>query len=217
MPARVSEAFVLRTYPYQEGDLIVSFFTRDQGKLRGAAKRARRPKSPFGAALERLSQVRISYYQRENAELVRLDNAELIQTQFALASLYEAGVALDYIAEVSEQLLPPAEPNDRFYRLLGAVLADLRVSAPASVFPAIWRSVTYFTYWAVRLSGFLPDLAVSETSRRLAQEISSRPIAELASLDWSQGAAADLRRALYREIESHIERKLLTVPLMEAL
>jgi len=51
MPARLSEAYVLRTYPYQEGDLIVSFFTRDQGKLRGAAKRARRLKSPFGSAL----------------------------------------------------------------------------------------------------------------------------------------------------------------------
>ena len=32
---------------------MVSFFTRDQGKLRGVAKRARRPKSAFGAGLER--------------------------------------------------------------------------------------------------------------------------------------------------------------------
>jgi len=49
MPVRVSEAFVLRTYPFQEGDLIVSFFTRDQGRLRGVAKRARRLKSTFGS------------------------------------------------------------------------------------------------------------------------------------------------------------------------
>ena len=41
MPARVSEAFVLQTYPLKESDLIVSFFTRDAGKLRGVAKRAR--------------------------------------------------------------------------------------------------------------------------------------------------------------------------------
>ena len=49
MPARVSETFVLRTYPFREADLIVSFFTRDQGKMRGVARRARRPKSPFGS------------------------------------------------------------------------------------------------------------------------------------------------------------------------
>jgi thiol-disulfide isomerase/thioredoxin len=55
--------FVLRTYPYREADLIVSFFTRDLGKLRGVARRARRPKSPFGSGLERLSQVRMSYFR----------------------------------------------------------------------------------------------------------------------------------------------------------
>ena len=66
MPVRVSEAFVLRTYPFQEGDLIVSFFTRDQGRLRGVAKRAKRLKSVFGSTLERLSQVRVSYYQKES-------------------------------------------------------------------------------------------------------------------------------------------------------
>src|SRR5579884_2910493 len=64
VPARVSEAIVLRTYPLKEADLVVSFFTRDQGKLRGVAKRARRPKSGFGAGLERLSHVRMAYFQR---------------------------------------------------------------------------------------------------------------------------------------------------------
>src|SRR5277367_2493526 len=86
MPARMSETFVLRTYPFREGDLIVSFLTRDAGKLRGVARRARRPKSPFGAGLERLSHVRMAYYQRENAELANLTGCELIQSQFALQS-----------------------------------------------------------------------------------------------------------------------------------
>ena len=54
MSARVSEAFVLQTWPFREGDLIVSFLTRDMGKLRGVARRARRPKSGFGSGLERL-------------------------------------------------------------------------------------------------------------------------------------------------------------------
>ncbi len=217
MPARVSEAFVLRTYPFQEGDLIVSFFTRDQGKLRGVAKRARKPKSPYGSALERLSQVRITYYQRENVELVRLENAELIQTQFGLSSSYDAGLALDYIAEVTEHLLPPSEPNERFYRLMSAVLADLRSCPPEALPSSIWRAATYFAYWAVRLTGILPDLPLSDASRELTFEMSNTPVAELGRYPWSKKFAADLRRALNREIENHVERKLLTVPLMEAL
>ena len=152
VPARVSEAFILRTYPLQEADLVVSFFTRDQGKLRGVAKRARRPKSAFGAGLERLSQVRMAYFQRETRELVNLDSCELIRSQFGLVSDYRTGVALDYVAEVSDQLLPAAEPSEKFFRLLAAVLDDLRAGP--------WRAVTYFSLWAVRLSGWLPELHV---------------------------------------------------------
>jgi DNA repair protein RecO (recombination protein O) len=44
----MSDSFILQTYPFREADLVVSFFTRDQGKLRGVARRARRPKSSFG-------------------------------------------------------------------------------------------------------------------------------------------------------------------------
>ena len=126
MPARVSEALVLRTYPLKEADLVVSFLTRDQGKLRGVAKRARRPKSAFGAGLERLSHVRMAYFQRETRELVNLDSCELIRSQFGLVSDYWAGVALDYFAEVAEQLLPSAEPSEKFFRLLLAVLESLQ-------------------------------------------------------------------------------------------
>ncbi len=159
----------------------------------------------------------MSYYQRESAELVRLDGAELIRSPFGLAASYEAAVALDYIAEVSEQLLPPAEPNERFYRLLNAVLDDLRASAPSALLPAVWRAVTYFTYWAVRLSGFLPEPAVSEPSRLLARAMATTPVAALGGIEWTRETAADLRRALEKEIESHIERRLVTVPLLEAL
>src|ERR1700734_2908903 len=126
MPARVSDTFVLRTYPFREADLIVSFLTRDLGKLRGVARRARKPKSPFGSGLERLSQVRMSYIQRENAELVNLTGCELIESQFGLQSDYTCSLALDFFTEVTEQLLPSHEPNEKFYRLLVAVLEYLR-------------------------------------------------------------------------------------------
>src|SRR5271157_4666405 len=104
MPARVSEAIVLATYPFKESDLVVSFLTRDQGKLRGVAKRARRPKSNFGSGLERLSWVSLSWYQRETRELVSLNSCELLQSWFMLASNYETSVALDFLAEVSDQM-----------------------------------------------------------------------------------------------------------------
>jgi DNA repair protein RecO (recombination protein O) len=258
VPARVSEAIVLRTYPLKEADLVVSFLTRDQGKLRGVAKRARRLKSAFGSGLERLSHVRMAYFQRENRELVNLDSCEIIQTQFWLASDYQAGVALDFISEVTEQLLPPAEPNERFFRLLLAVLEHLRAQEPGSV----WRAATYFDLWTVRLSGFLPEFKaciscgvsldpapgeavpertfyhrnrtglfcghcraamavegsweLSVESRTIAAEMLRTPIAQLSKSGWRRETAADLRRFLVQQIENHIERRLVTAPVLEA-
>jgi DNA repair protein RecO (recombination protein O) len=220
MPARVSESFVLRTYPFREADLVVSFFSRDWGKLRGIARRARRPKSAFGSGLERLSRVRMAYFQKENAELVSLSGCELIESQFALQSDYATSMALDYFTEVTEQLLPPHEPNERFFRLLVAALAYLREcpeSAEWERSARMWTAVTYVSIWAVRLAGIWPDFRVSHESVEIAQEMFVTPIGELKPREWTKATAADLRRLLVRTMEQHTERRFLTVPLLEAL
>ena len=211
MPAHSSESFVLQTYPFRESDLIVSFFTRDQGKLRGVARRARRPKSSFGSGLERLSHATVSYFQKENRELVSLNSCELVHSQFNLASNYEASVALDYLAEVTEQLLPPNETNERHFRLLIAVLDYLRSGGNA------WTAVTYFGLWAVRLAGFLPDLRVKPESAAIAEEMLTAPIHALAPRAWTKETASDLRRCINRLIEEHAERKLRTPAALETL
>jgi len=213
MPAQASETLVLRTYPFKEADLVVSFFTRDQGKLRGVAKRARRTKNNFGSGLERLSYVRMYYFQRENRELVNLDSCELIQSQFDLMRDYTVSVALDFIAEAADQLLPPHEPSERFFRLLIAVLEHIRRNPAGNV----WASVAYFTLWAVRLSGFLPELRISQESREIALEMMRTPIGQLTERTWSRETAADVRRQLVRAIEEHIERRLVTVRTLESL
>ena len=56
-------------------------------------------------------------------------------------------MALDYFTEVAEHLLPAHEPNERFFRLLLAVLAYLRGGGE------VWAAVTYFSLWSVRLTG----------------------------------------------------------------
>jgi DNA repair protein RecO (recombination protein O) len=211
MPSGVSETLVLRTYPLREADLIVSFLTRDLGKLRGVARRARRPKSAFGAGLERLSYVRMAYFQRENAELASLTGCELIESQFALQSDYARGVALDFLAEVADQILPPHEPAEKFFRLLLASIAYLRAGGE------VWATVAYFSLWAVRLTGILPDLRLSRESGEIAQEMSHTALANLTPRPWTKSTASDLRRILVRTMEQHVERRFLTVPLLEAL
>lgn len=212
MAEHISESLILRTYPLKESDLIVSFLTRDQGKMRGVANRARRLKSGYGAGLERLSHVRLAFFQRENRELVRIDSSELIRGQFSSAT-YDQTVALDFIAEISELLLPAAEVNEKFFRLLIAVMADMEAGNALSM----WKGLTYFLLWAVRLQGFLPHIPISEQSREIAREILTLPVAQMENEGWTKAVAADLRRALIRLIEEHTERRLVTARFLESL
>jgi len=213
MSARVSEAIVLRTYPLREADLIVSFLSRDLGKLRGVARRARKPNSRFGSGLERLSYVRMEYFHKENRDLDTLDACELIRSRFNLASGFETSVALDFFAEIADQLLPAGEPNEKFFRLLLAV-TDFLVSAGK---PGLWLSVNYFTLWSVRLAGILPPMELQEQDRMIAEEMLCTPITEVSGSEWTRSACAGLRKQLIRTIEEHVERRLLTVPVLEAL
>ena len=206
MPARVSETFVLRTYPFREADLIVSFFTRDQGKLRGVARRARKPKSPFGSGLERLSRVNMAYYERENQDLVNMSGCEMIESPFDLQSDYARGVALDYLAETAEHLLPEHEPNEKFFRLLASALDYLRADGE------VWPAILYVSLWAVRLTGVFPEMRVGSESCEIAEEMFVKPLKSLTPRTWTKGTAADLRRLLIRSMEQHVERRFLTVP-----
>jgi DNA repair protein RecO (recombination protein O) len=152
MPATESEAIVLRGFPLGEGDLLVSFFSRTHGRLRGVAARARRPKSRFGAALEPLSYIRIWFYERETRELVRINQCELIESFLDVQRDYAAAVALALASEVTEAVLAEKEPADANFRLLLLVARALKAQARPQLVLA------YFALWTVRLGGWLPQL-----------------------------------------------------------
>lgn len=152
MPVRETEAIILRTIPLHEADKIVSFLARREGRMRGVAPSARRSRKRFGAALELLSHVRIRYQDHPARDLVRLESCELLDSFFEIQSKYEVAVASSYVAEVCEQLLPEREANDAFFRLVLLVMTEIRSTGD------IWRPLTYFDLWVVKLAGFLPPL-----------------------------------------------------------
>ena len=55
---------------------------------------------------------------------------------------------------------------------------------------------------------------MSFESRALAAEMLRKPVAQL-SAPWGPATAADLRRFAVQQMESHLERRLVTAPLLE--
>jgi DNA repair protein RecO (recombination protein O) len=152
MPLHESEAIVLQRYTLGESDRLVSFFSRTTGKMRGVAAGARKPKSRFGATLERLSYIRIWFFERETRELVRISQCEMIESFLDAFRDYPSSVALSLFSEITETVLPDREPSDANFRLLLlAAQAVKRTGKPD-------LPLAYFALWTVKLGGWLPNL-----------------------------------------------------------
>lgn len=182
-----SDAVVLRTWPVNEADLIVSFFTRDYGRLKGIAKSALKSRKRFGGALEPMTLARAWFAERPGQELVRLDQLEIQRSPLAEPIDPARLAALSFYAEVLDESLPEHDPQDAVFRLLTSVLehtASATAEAAAAGSPSgppsgpsfgppsgpsfgppsgpsagPWMPLTYFSLWMTRLMGLLPDLA----------------------------------------------------------
>src|SRR5438309_11971870 len=106
MIQRVGEAIVLRVWPFHEADLLVSLFTREQGKVKGIARHAMRSRRRFGGALEPMTHVRASYVEKPGQELVRLDAFEVLSSPMSSPVDYTRVAALELIAEVLDEAMP---------------------------------------------------------------------------------------------------------------
>ena len=152
MPLLQSDAIILRTYPLGEADRIVTFFSRDHGKLRGVANGARRMKNRFGASLEPLAHSRLQFFEKENRDLVRIQSADLLDSPMALFSDYDRAVCASRVVELLDRFLPEHEPHDAVFRLARTTAQALEGGCPLDF------AACYFEVWMLRLAGVFPDL-----------------------------------------------------------
>jgi DNA repair protein RecO (recombination protein O) len=152
------EAIVLRTWPFHEADLLVSLFTRDQGKVKGVARHAMKSRKRFGGALEPATRVLAHYTERPKQELVRLDSFEILWSPLAgeIDTLRLAGLQL--VVEVLEEAMPELAVEDNIYRLAVTVLQGLGIREQGLGSGSVWLPVTYFCLWMCRLMGWMPEL-----------------------------------------------------------
>ena len=236
MIQRVGEAIVLRTWPFLEADLLVSLFTREQGRIKGVARHAMRSRRRFGGALEPMTHVRASYAERPRQELVRLDAFEILSSPLSKPIDYARTAALQMIAETIEEALPEQASDDPIFRLALSVMEELQVGQ-------VWMPVLYFALWINRLMGWMPELGhcvvcgeylrgqtlyysttsdgmtcaddrkpgstpLSADSAALAERIFRTPLKVLVVDAIPRGKVTDLRRFAVDLLERHLERRL---------
>ena len=174
------EAIVLRTWPFHEADLLVSLFTRDQGRVKGVARHAMKSRKRFGGALEPATQVVAHYTERPGQELVRLDSFEILWSPMTAPVDALRLAALQLVVEVLEEAMPELAADDNIFRLAVTVLTSIQTTQPGwpihddsftvgmggepqppALMPSssgVYLPITYFCLWMNRLMGWMPEL-----------------------------------------------------------
>ncbi len=238
------EAIVLRTWPFHEADLLVSLFTREQGKVKGVARHAMKSRKRFGGALEPATQVRAHYTERPRQDLVRLDQFEILWSPLTAPVDNLRLAALQLVTEVLEEAMPDQAPEDNIYRLGITVLTSLRSEN-------VWLPTLYFCLWMNRLMGWMPELghcaacgldlrgqtvywsptadgvtcyddrrpgsrSLTAASVSESHRIARTPLADLLTEPWPPTRSADLRAFAIGTLERHLERRLRSAAALSA-
>ncbi len=243
MPARETEAIILKTFPLGEADRLVSFFGRSSGRIRGVAGGARRLKNRYGSSLELLSHVQIWYVEKETRDLVRIQQCELLESFHKAQSDYGLSTGLAVVSEIAERVLPEQEVAEPMFRLLLLTAREIERRGE-------WQlPLAYFAYWTLRLGGWLPpldrcvqcgkklgDVAAFESAMfdglhcENCRKTGMKPITaagrefgarfagkleEISAVPSELNALREFREMLLNWIELHTERKLFAREMLE--
>ncbi len=118
MPSCSTEAIVLQASDFQESDRLVSFFTRDFGKLRGIAKGAKKSKRRFGGNLEPFSHVGLRFFEKINLDLVRIEESDFIQPFDRIRSDLLRIAYGSYLLELVSKMTAERQASEHLFELL---------------------------------------------------------------------------------------------------
>jgi len=118
-----SAAIVIGSFPLGESDRLVTFYSRDFGKIRGVAKAARRMRSRFGSALELGTLGELVFFDTGRSELVRVDHFDITRpfqrVREDLERLAQAAWIIECVARLTAE-------RDRHVALFGLLVRALR-------------------------------------------------------------------------------------------
>jgi DNA repair protein RecO (recombination protein O) len=127
MSRRKSPALVLRVRNFSETSQIVTFFSRDFGKVTGLAKGAKRQirSNAFGGPFDLLQHMEVLWIHRESGGLSVLTEASILTAWPGLRRDFNRLYAGTYLVQVVDRLTADDQPNPSLYALLRDSIAAL--------------------------------------------------------------------------------------------
>jgi len=153
-------AILIRRVDYGDYDLILSFLTRDKGKISVIAKSAKRSKKRFGGILELFNSLDIVVGRGRGKGLSILQEASLIHPLFSSGADILKTAYASYWAELVHTWVEEGEVQPETYDLLTYALKELDCGAISCDVLSVIFQMKFLS-----LSGFCPNLSHCSTCR----------------------------------------------------
>jgi DNA repair protein RecO (recombination protein O) len=147
-----AKAIVLRTINLSETDKLAILFTEQYGKVKCAARAARKVKSRFGAALEPLSFISVIYFGKEKQEIFNLNHSDVIRSFHWLREDFTKFYTAIYFNELMDNLIQEGQPSPESFRFLLEAFEALKNTTELETLRRL------FEIRIMALSGFAPRL-----------------------------------------------------------
>jgi DNA repair protein RecO (recombination protein O) len=148
----ITPAVVVRTRAFGESDKIVTFLTRDLGKIAGIAKGARRSKRRFVNVLEPFTHVDVTLRLRPGSDLAFVNACVLRDAPISLARDLMKFAYASYVLELTDRMVREREAGPDTYELVRDAIALLEGGEAE---PGVLRA---FELHLLRLTGYEPEL-----------------------------------------------------------
>ncbi len=205
METERAEAVVLRVHPVTESSLIVTWFTREFGKLKTMAKGARRPKGPFRGKIDLFYLDEILFSRSRSSDLHLLHDCFLEDPHRKLRGSVRTLAAASYVTELVEIATEAEDANAKLFVLLVAMLDTLEGTVNAAVLIWFELQVLAATGWAPRWPapsgakpGGPPASATEITStNKILQSLATATLASARRVRLSEAQAQEARQAVW--------------------
>jgi len=152
MPLFKTNAIVIRSINYGESDKIVTFLTKDFGKLKGIAKGARRSRKRFQNALGLFSHLHLIFFDKEEMGLVRAEGCDILHSFPRIKEDLKKILYGNYYLELANEMAGEREGNREAFELLLSFLSDLEGMEPRE------EQLRLFEIRMLSLFGYRPNM-----------------------------------------------------------
>lgn len=152
MPLYRTPAIVLRSMNLSDADKIVTFLSRNYGKVKCVAKAARRIKSRYGASLEPMSHLSLIYFGKENQSLYKVSQCDIVQSFQSVRENHHKFYTGIYFLELADSLTAEAHPEPNIFDLLIDGLKQVQIQDDLETL------CRFFEMRIISLAGYKPRL-----------------------------------------------------------